>query len=215
MYHVAMKRHRLINKRFGRLLVVKLSNKQDKDNRKLWGCHCDCGNEVFISSYRLTSKNTRSCGCFRKDFLKQSKTIHGFTSYKKVIGKEYNSWAAMIQRCNNPNNISYKNYGAKGIKVCKRWEKFENFIKDMGKKPSINHSIDRIDIRKGYSPNNCRWATRSEQANNTSRNRFITYNGTTMTLKQWSHKLGISQTTLAERLQKWSIEKALTTYKLR
>jgi hypothetical protein len=91
--------------------------------------------------------------------------------------KAYRAWNNLKKRCNNPNNISFVYYGGRGIKVCRRWKKFENFIADMGLPPSEKHSIDRIDNDGNYEPSNCRWATREEQANNKSNNKFITHNG--------------------------------------
>jgi hypothetical protein len=105
--------------------------------------------------------------------------------------KAYRAWNNLKKRCNNPNNISFVYYGGRGIKVCRRWKKFENFIADMGLPPSEKHSIDRIDNDGNYEPSNCRWATREEQANNKSNNKFITYNDCTLTIAQWARKLNV------------------------
>ena len=118
----------------------------------------------------------------------------------------------MAKRCNNPKDKRYKNYGGRGIKVCDRWHKFENFYADMGDKP-MGMSIDRINNNGNYAPENCRWATPFEQANNTVKNRKIIFKGKTLTVAQWSRELGIKRTTLSGRLNNygWSTEKALTT----
>jgi hypothetical protein len=127
---------------------------------------------------------------------------------------EYPIWASMVQRCSDPKDKSYKNYGGRGIWVYKKWrEDFNNFYKDMGARPSKKHSIERIDNNKGYFPKNCIWATRKEQANNTRANRLITIRGETKTLQQWIDKSGIKYATVNKRLYiyKWDIERALTT----
>jgi len=120
----------------------------------------------------------------------------------------------MKNRTTNSNNKSFHRYGGRGIKVCNRWSKsFENFIKDMGQRPTKNHSIDRIDNDGNYTPVNCRWATKKEQSNNTKTNRFITFNHETKTIAEWARKLNINYVTLLRRLSNlnWSIEKSLTT----
>lgn len=127
---------------------------------------------------------------------------------------EYSSYRAMIQRCYNPNNIRYKNYGAKGISVCPKWKgSFKNFLADVGPKPSPKHSIDRYPNRNGnYEPGNVRWATRKEQDRNLGRNKPITFNGRTMLLCDWAESIGMSDDTLRGRLMRgWSFEKAITT----
>lgn len=116
--------------------------------------------------------------------------------------REYSTWENMKQRCNNPNAEGYKNYGGRGIKVCVSWDKFSNFIKDMGPKPSAGHSIDRINNNLGYYKDNCRWATQSEQANNTSKVIIVDYYGETITLSALSSRLGISKWTLSRRIKR-------------
>jgi hypothetical protein len=105
--------------------------------------------------------------------------------------REHDAWRGMLARCRNPRHPSYKNYGGRGITACERWNSFENFLDDMGKRPSPKHSLDRIDNNGNYEPGNCRWATRREQANNTRMNRFVTFDGRTMTLAQWARETGI------------------------
>lgn len=135
-----------------------------------------------------------------------SRKTHGFSKTT-----EYRIWQGIRKRCHNPKDPNYKFYGAKGIKVCARWEKsFLYFYKDMGKRPSTGHSIDRINNKKGYFPNNCRWATRKEQARNTNRSVILTYGGKSMCLIDWAKYLGIKHATLQERLEKWPLKKALT-----
>jgi hypothetical protein len=118
----------------------------------------------------------------------------------------------MIQRCTNPNSEYYADYGGRGITVCEDWLKFENFYRDMGDRPSKDHSIDRSDNNGNYCKDNCRWRTNKEQQNNRGNNRLLEFNGTTKTVAGWSESVGIKYDTLYSRLRLgWSIEEALTT----
>ena len=127
------------------------------------------------------------------------------------MSKTYSTWCDMHARCRNPNEDSYRWYGGKGISVCDRWNDFSLFLEDMGEKP-FGMSIDRIDSKKNYDPSNCRWATFKDQANNTSRNRVLVYQGRSMNLGQWAVETGLSRHTIATRIQRgWSIERALGT----
>lgn len=134
-------------------------------------------------------------------------TTHGLSD-----SSEYKIWQLMKERSFNKNNPGYKNYGARGIIMCKRWLKFENFYADMGPRPSLKHSIDRINNDKSYSRSNCRWATLKQQANNKRNSRKITFNGETKTLAQWSESTGLLITTIFNRIKRnnWSIKRALT-----
>lgn len=117
----------------------------------------------------------------------------------------------MLQRCTNPQNTSWKNYGGRGIRVCERWLEFENFLTDMGPRP-VGMSIERDDRQGHYEPNNCRWATAAEQARNTRRNKIITFQGETMCLKDWAARFGVRYNTLVLRLLRgWSVERMMTT----
>lgn len=124
---------------------------------------------------------------------------------------EYKAWLDLRYRCNNKNSSRYSKYGGRGISVCDRWEVFENFLEDMGERPD-GMSIDRIDNDKGYSPENCKWSTSSEQACNRSSNTIISFNGISMTSAEWNRHLGGNDSLVYHRLKRgWSIEKALTT----
>jgi hypothetical protein len=130
-------------------------------------CLCECGKTVSVSANKIVGsaklKQTKSCGCYRTEKIIERSTKHG----KSKKTNEYFAWCSMKERCNNPNVPSYINYGGRGIKVCDEWlNSFETFFKDMGERPSPTHSIDRIDNSKGYSKENCKWSTKTEQALN-------------------------------------------------
>jgi len=130
--------------------------------------------------------------------------------------KEYQCWRDMKRRCYDPQHKNYKGYGGRGITVCDRWlNSFDDFVFDMGLRPSPEYSIDRIDNSKGYYIENCRWATRSEQSRNTKYTKYIEHNGITLCITDWAAKIGISQSALTHRINKygWGIEEALTTPK--
>lgn len=134
---------------------------------------------------------------------------HGYAI--RINGKrirEYHIWVMIRQRVNNPKNWDYKNYGGRGITICKRWSSFKNFLSDMGRAPSEKHSIDRIDNDGNYKPSNCRWATNIEQSNNRRTNIVLTLNGESKTLKQWSWATGLRYTIILDRYTRnWPIEK--------
>jgi hypothetical protein len=130
------------------------------------------------------------------------KKQHGLST-----SKIYSIWRAMLDRCNNKFNPRYKHYGGRGIKICQRWLNFENFYSDMGDIPE-GMSLGRKNNNSNYSPENCEWEDKFEQANNTSRNVFITFKGETKTITQWAKKININPVTLSYRIKKWSIEKA-------
>src|SRR3990167_1611264 len=135
----------LTGRKFGRLSVLRFSVIK---KRSSWECRCECGSIRVVRQYNLLNGNSRSCGCLMKDTV----WTHGHTSRKTGITDEYRIWATMKQRCSNPKSNSYERYGGRGIKVCRRWVRFENFFTDMGKRPSKSHSIERKNNNKGYSP---------------------------------------------------------------
>jgi len=156
-------------------------------------CECECGNKKEIYHANLVHGKSKSCGCLNKEVLSARKT-HG-----KSRDRIYGVWNRMLSRCSNPIVDRYPQYGGRGIKVCDRWLKFENFYEDMGDIPSSDHSIGRKDNDGNYEPNNCKWETREEQANNTSRSLFIEHNGKVLTLTQWARELNINYGKLRSR----------------
>ena len=203
------KRIDLVGQKFGRLTVIKRMG-NDKYRNSRWLCLCECGKEKIIRGSHLKSGDIKSCGCLQKEELIKRSTTHGHKSEGRVP-KTYMAWCNMIQRCTNSKHKHYQDYGGRGIKVCKRWIKFENFLEDMGI-PKKGLTLDRIDNSKGYCKSNCRWATRKEQQRNTRRNHMISYNGKTQCMSEWAEQTGISASAILWRLNHgWSIEKALTT----
>lgn len=146
--------------RFGRLIAIAFARKDGR--RHMWLCICDCGKQSEVRKENLRSGNTTSCGCHKRRCL--DSTTHGYAAGKKSL--LYRVWSSMLERCRNPNNRSYADYGGRGITVCERWHKFENFLADMGERPSDKHSIDRVDNDGDYAPSNCKWSTKMEQRHN-------------------------------------------------
>lgn len=204
----------MTNKRFGRLTVISYTGKNINGNA-IWLCKCDCGNVKEISRSCLIYGNTKSCGCLKKEVMRNLHKIHGLSQHKRL------QWVyiSMKQRCNNPNNKSYKNYGGRGIRVCAEWENsFESFFRWAikngydEKQESGSQTLDRIDNNGDYEPSNCRFVDRRVQANNTRKNVYYTYRGKTLTIAEWAKEIGMKYITLHERIKKgWSIEKALET----
>lgn len=204
----------LIGRKFGRLTVVSCAGR-DKYKHILWECRCCCGKTCFVTGDNLKCGNTRSCGCLSRELsaerAKKQKT-HGMTN-----SRLYGIYNNMKQRCCDKNNRSYKRYGGRGITVCDEWLSnnngfinFYNWAMENGYQDNL--SIDRINNDGNYEPSNCRWVTMLEQANNRRDNRYITYNGETKNIAQWSEQLGVNHMTLRGRLARgWSVEKTLTT----
>lgn len=150
----------LLGRTFTRLKVVGLEGRK-------WVCICECGNTCAINANKLLSGNNKSCGCLKRSVLGDSTRTHG-TSNSRLTGyvnRTYGIWQAMRGRCMNSNNSRWMSYGGRGIKICRRWDSYENFLIDMGEAPD-NLTLERIDVDGDYEPNNCKWATWLEQARN-------------------------------------------------
>ena len=196
----------LTGKRFGKLTAISFSHK-DRHHKAHWLCSCDCGNETVCPSATLRKGTCKSCGCLQRKRASTANFKHG-----KSKTRLYNVWSSMKGRCHNKNHQDYPNYGGRGVKVCKRWRKsFQGFIDDMGKPPSPKHTIERIDVDGDYCPENCTWATRRTQANNSRNNRRIEFDGETHTLAEWARKLDIPYGRLLARLRRgWTVDRAFS-----
>lgn len=194
-----MKVKDLTGQKFGMLTVVKIDS--IRNGNAYFECRCDCGDTHVTSGQNLKRGATKSCGCITHDYS------HGMSD-----SITYKSWASMKERCNNPNHVSYPHYGALGIKYVPEWANFEAFFADMGERPSKNYQLDRIDPDGNYTPENCRWATKLQNARNKRRVKRITYNGKTQTIKEWAKEIGLNYQTLFYRIsiQGWDIKRALT-----
>jgi hypothetical protein len=197
----------LTGQKFNKLFVIKLE-KYIGGGRSTWLCRCDCGNEKIITGYSLKNSNTKSCGCIKKE---GNNLRHGCSKIGKK-SRTYTTWQLMKARCENKNNKNYKDYGGRGIKICKRWLKFENFLKDIGEIPN-GLTLDRINNNKGYFLKNYKLSTKKEQARNKRNSRLFTYKGKTQCISAWAETYNIPYQLLYRRIciDKWSVEKALTT----
>lgn len=198
-----MARHNLEGLKFNRLTVRKYL--RNRGIHPIWECVCECGNITQVAATKLKSGSTKSCGCLKTEVLQ----ARGLESRRKYP-REYEIWKTMRQRCSNPNNPKHANYGLRGIEVCSEWDTFDTFVKEMGEAPSEKHSIGRIDNDKGYFAENCRWENAYQQANNTRKNKHLTFAGKTLTYSQWEREIGVGQGTVKSRIYRgWSVEKAL------
>lgn len=154
-------------KRFGRLLVKELSH-IDKHKKAHWVCICDCGEETVVLASNLRTGRTTSCGCYRKEIEKIASVTHGLSRTDGKVNRLYSIWLDMKKRCNNKKNKEFKNYGARGIKVCEEWiddyPAFHEWAIQNGYNENL--TLDRIDVDGDYSPDNCKWSTLAEQAKN-------------------------------------------------
>lgn len=199
----------LTGRKFGYLTAVKwagyrYASHSSKRRWSFWHCMCSCGKESIVAAHNLQYGGTRSCGCLNSD----SHKTHGATNTP-----EFRAWTSMKNRCSNPRDRHWPDYGGRGIRVCVRWlESFENFLADMGPRPSPKYSIDRYPNNDGnYEPGNCRWATLSEQQSNRRSCRFYTLDGETLTMEAWARRIGIDPGAISTRLERgWSLRDALT-----
>lgn len=188
--------------KYGKLTILKTGKKLNT-YRYYALCQCDCGSPPkYIRIDCLESGNTKGCGCLHKT---PSRKTH-----EKTNSPVYYIYTSMIARCYHKQHPCYHLYGGRGIKVCDRWLNILNFVEDMEPSFKKGLSLDRINNDKGYSPENCRWATQREQMRNTRSNRLITHNNKTLSLVEWSEILDINYQTLRGRLNRgWSFKKAI------
>ena len=201
----------IAGQRFGRLVAIAIDKEKSTVGRIFWHCVCDCGGSksVIVSSLRRGA--TRSCGCLHYE----TATANGYRPKTHGLSHHriYKIWTGMIERCENPNNDAYVRYGGRGIDVCSEWrDSFMRFYEwAIGSGYADGLTIDRVDNDKGYSSDNCRWATYREQANNMRTNLLLTHKGNTHTLSEWSEISGVKPSTIRKRVVElgWSIEDAI------
>jgi len=210
------RRLELKGKKFGKLTVIGFSC--IKNNLTYWKCTCACGKRIIAIGRDLKKCHTKSCGCLKLELQSKRFFKHGM-GYKDQF---YRTWHNMKQRCLNKNNLKYKHYGGRGIKLCNAWMDFMNFKYDMHKS-YLEHvkkhgsgyatTIERKNNNKGYCKINCKWTTQKEQVNNARSNHLLSFNGITLTMSQWAKEINISYSKLKQRINKlhWSVEKSLTT----
>lgn len=191
--------------KFGRLTVISCI---PNTYPKRYECICECGNTKITKGDLLKRGECSSCGCLKREILTKRNYKHGMSK-----SRLFKIWVKMIERCEKEYSVVYKHYGGRGIAVCDEWHDFSAFMEwALNNGYSESLTIDRIDNNKGYSPDNCKWATMTEQANNKRNNVRITVNGETMTINQWARALGINRTAIKSRLKN-GVEKskAITT----
>jgi hypothetical protein len=184
----------LLNIHFGRLLVLRRASSVRRPNGKTrprWLCRCDCGNERIVRAEDLRAGNSTSCGCKQRESARSRLLTHGRSDEPL-----YKCWVQMKQRCYNPNNQRYPQYGARGIRVCSRWRKsFQTFLADMGPRPN-GHTLDRIKVNGNYTPRNCRWVTRAVQSRNKQRNIWVIHKGRRMVAADFAKLMDVSSKAL-------------------
>lgn len=209
----------LLGQTFGYLEVVEQVDDKIEESgrhRKRWRCKChNCGGETIVTSDALTGGQQVSCGCYHKQHVKEMFRTHGMTDTRL-----YYVWCGIKNRCYCESTPEYASYGARGIKMCDEWKsnllKFREWALSNGYDESAPRgacTIDRIDVNGDYEPSNCRVVSQREQMQNTRKNHFITYNGETLTLAEWSRRTGIPSGKIRTRITRlgWTPERALTT----
>lgn len=193
-----------------RLTVIGYAGKLGKSGKiQMWWCECECGNVKKVSQGNLKTGHIQSCGCLRDEKIGALNRTHGMANHPA-----YNVWLNMRRRCHDTAYPKYQSYGARGITVCERWRtSFENFLEDMGERPSLKHSIERLDNNGNYEPTNCIWTDDLlVQANNTRSNHLLVLNDKSQTIAQWARELEMPYSTLMARIRRgWSDERTLTT----
>ena len=191
----------MTGQRYGRLTVIGRYPQNSINNKPLWECKCDCGNVVLVNRRRLKDGMTKSCGCYRRDLSREQHTTHGKSKNGKNHNRLYRIWSGMKDRCCNPKSKYWSRYGGAGITICDEWKndymKFDKWAMSNGYQDDL--TIDRIENSKGYSPDNCRWATYMEQENNRTNNILYQVNNEILTLSELSRKEQLSRALTASK----------------
>ena len=200
----------MIGERFGKLLVTGSAKKAPIGGNIRYTCLCDCGQETIVTASHLRIGKTKSCGCLRTASALRASEAASTHGMKNTA--EYSTWNSMLDRCRNPNSQHRKDYGGRGIAVCERWYKFENFYADMGARPP-GMTLDRYpDVNGDYEPGNCRWATNTQQQRNKRNTIYLEHAGVTQSLCDWEDSLGIPKNVFRDRLRRgWSLDKVFDT----
>jgi hypothetical protein len=200
----------LIGQIFGPLTVESRAP-NSRHGKTRWYCRCAvCGGVKAIVGSTIKRGESLSCGCRRAEFARKRFTKHGLS-----CAPIRNIHSKMLKRCFNPADPAFHNYGGRGITVCARWLSLENFAKDMGPRPTPEHSVDRINNDGDYEPGNCRWATRAQQSKNSRRPRLIEIDGQTKNISEWARLTGLSARTISLRLKCWPLSEVLSPKKTR
>jgi len=191
---------------FGRLTVLRQDIRERRSTQAHWVCECSCGTLCIVAGNELRSGHTQSCGCLHLEVTSSRGT------HRKTGTKSYQAWSRMRRRCSDTTDKHFKDYGGRGITVCDRWSNFENFDADMGDPPSALHSLDRKNTNGNYEPDNCRWATAEEQANNRRNVKLFEVDGILQSVAQLSRSSGIPYLSLKKRIKYgWPLLEALST----
>jgi len=208
-----MSKLELVGSKFGRLLV--LSEEPKRNQKTYWLCLCDCGNKKIVQGGHLVAGHTSSCGCYHKERTSECSpggTVKHGQARRSGHSIEYQTWSGMWSRCTDEKQKAFGRYGGRGITVCARWKSFAKFLADMGPRPA-DRSLDRIDNNKGYSPGNCRWATKTEQSRNTRTARYVIFNNQKFYMAELATLLNVPRTTVTtwHRKNNGKIQELLTT----
>jgi hypothetical protein len=184
-----------IGTKFNMLTFIRF---EQREKRKVRIFRCDCGSVVEKKLCDVKQNKVTSCGCARSESTRKR-----FSTHKMSLTITYKSWSNMLTRCYNKNRKSYRDYGGRGIDVYFPWiNSFELFLSDMGERPSLDHSIERVDVNKGYYPENCKWATRYEQSINRRNNKIYIIHGEIYRLSELAEKFNVNSSNFRERIKR-------------
>lgn len=202
---------------YGRWTAIRFSRVKrfpGGSQKHMWMFRCMCGNQSEEQAGNIISGKSKSCGCLSRELTSLNFKKHGDSRPGNPFHKLYMVWSSMKARCLNRRNSRWLDYGGRGISICERWMDYENFKEDMGRMYRDGLTVERVDNDNGYSPENCRWGTQTEQQNNKRTSRFLILRGETLTVSQWARKLGVSAGLLHTRIRRgWSVERTLSLRK--